>query len=59
MGEFWDLLTGATAKQVSAELLREKFPAVKGLPPETLAEAEEIEPADHPQVEKLREIGSE
>jgi hypothetical protein len=36
--------------------LRVKFPAVKGLPPGTLAEAEEIEPADHPQVEKLREL---
>lgn len=58
MGELFDFLSGADAKERGADLLREKFPAVRGLSAKTAADVAEgqAELADdgHPQTGMLK-----
>ena len=58
MGAWWEWFTGRAARRRGEELARRKFPAVKGLSPETAeavvaGEVELVDAEDHPQVEKL------
>lgn len=62
MGERWDRFTGADASQRSQDILREKFPAERGLSRETMdaVHAGELEIIpDDPQSELLREINED
>lgn len=59
MGKKWDKLTGADATQRSQEILKTKYPADRGLSPETTEEVKDgkLEIVDDdPQAGKLQEI---
>lgn len=60
MRELWDRLTGAEEAERSQEILRDKFPAERGLSPETMdavaaGEAEIID--DDAEAQALKELG--